>query len=204
MQSWAQGRRAGRWTWGCLEGFGQGSVPLQTQGAFLPTRPHPKQPLGLVDSACLMPRLPGGPNLGFTLRHLEMAGRCCREELGLQPRLRASGVGEACVGWGPWWGGEGRGNKERGEGPSPLRSRRCPRIPAPRLPGLAPGLLSSSQGPVCLGPCGEGGAEVGRRPLEGALGSLHSSRALGLPSDPSLRSPLPQKGWSPPPVNKYS
>lgn len=39
---------------------------------------------------------------------------------------------------------------------------------------------------------------MGRRPLEGALGSLHSSRALGLPSDPSLGSPLPQKGWSPP------
>ena len=75
-------------------------VSLQTQGAFLPTRLHPKQPPGLVDSARLKPCLPGGPNLCFTLRHLEMAGRCCREEPGLQPRLRASGVGEACVGWG--------------------------------------------------------------------------------------------------------
>lgn len=95
-------------------------------------------------------------------------------------------------------GGVGRGNKERGEGPSLLRLRRRPGILAPRLPGLAPGLISSSPGPVCPGPCGEEGAEVGRRPLGGALGSLHSSHALGMPSDPSLGSPLPQKCWSPP------
>lgn len=41
--------------------------------------------------------MPGGPNLCFALRHLEMAGRCCREETGLQQRLCASlGLGSMC------------------------------------------------------------------------------------------------------------
>lgn len=83
---------------------------------FLPTRPHPKQPQGLVDSAHLMPRLPGGPNLCFALRHLEMAGRCCREETGLQPRLCASlGLGSMCGLGALVVGGGGGGAWKQGE-----------------------------------------------------------------------------------------
>ena len=101
-------------------------VSLQTQGAFLPTRLHPKQPPGLVDSARLKPRLPGGPNLCFTLRHLEMAGRCCREEPGLQPRLCEApcfwGRGSMCglgalVGRGGAWKQGERGRPQ----PAPLK-----------------------------------------------------------------------------------
>ena len=74
-----------------------------------------------------MPRLLGGPNLCFTLRHLEMAGRCCMGETGLQQRLRASpGLGSVCgLGALVERGGEGEGVEtgERGRTqPAPLEA----------------------------------------------------------------------------------
>lgn len=41
---------------------------------------------------------------------------------------------------------------------------------------------------------------MGIRPLEGALRSLHSSRAPGPPSDPSLGSPCPRRAGPRPPA----
>lgn len=79
-----------------------------------------------------------------------------------------------------------------------------PGIPAQRPAlGLSPGapLLHPRSGlrpaQPCPGTCSDGGTEVCRCPLGGAIGSLHSSCALGLPTDLSLVSLTAPEGLVP-------